>query len=233
MHQTVIALSFAVLTLSGGASAQGKQGTGVYINPDGHLITNRHVVEGGCKKIIIEDLAGNQAGGSILQVSQTHDLALLRSTTRGDHGFFRVNEARDAAIPVRLNENVHIVGFPEGQFGPRGGLVTAFQDPKHGADGYTISLSTTFGASGSPVFDDQGLLIGIVWGKGGTQGSMKAYAVKPQAIFPILSQVRVGTSTPQQAPIKPSVKLTPWERITAIGELGAAITVKVFCLNAA
>ena len=26
---------------------QGSQGTGVFINPDGHVVTNRHVIEGG------------------------------------------------------------------------------------------------------------------------------------------------------------------------------------------
>lgn len=231
MKRLFIALSSALLVLSGGASAAVRQGTGFYVNPDGHLITNRHVVEGGCARVIVEDLAGNRAPGSVVQISRTHDLALLRSSARGVHGFFRVNDARDAAIPPRLNEPVHIIGFPEGEFGPRGGLVTALQDPTHGSDGYTISLSTTFGASGSPVFDDQGLLVGIVWGGG--PGSMKAYAIKAQAIFPMLNQIRVGTSTPQQAPIRTGSKLSPWERITEIGGIGAAVTVKVFCLNAA
>ena len=47
MTRLFIALSPALLALSGGVCADGRQGTGFYVNPDGYLITNRHVVEGG------------------------------------------------------------------------------------------------------------------------------------------------------------------------------------------
>lgn len=216
---------------SGVATAQGSQGTGVYINPDGHVLTNRHVVAGGCSRLFVEDIAGNRAPASISRVSTTHDLALIRSERRtGPHAFFRVNEARDGAVPPALGESVHIVGFPEGEFGPRGGFIAELRDPKHGADGFTIGLGTTFGASGSPVFDDQGLLIGLVWGGADTGASIKAYAVTADAIFPLLSQVRVGTATLQQAPIKAKPQESRWEHIKNIVGTGATVTVKVFCL---
>ena len=46
MTRLVIALSSALLALSGGVCAEGRQGTGLYVNPDGYLITNRHVIVG-------------------------------------------------------------------------------------------------------------------------------------------------------------------------------------------
>jgi S1-C subfamily serine protease len=46
MTRLVIALSSASRALSGSVCAEGRRGTGIYVNPDGYLITNRHVVEG-------------------------------------------------------------------------------------------------------------------------------------------------------------------------------------------
>lgn len=207
------------------------QGTGVVFNPDGHVLTNRHVVESGCGSgLSLEDIGGKRFRARIVKVSRTHDIALLQSEWRGPHAFFRVNDSRDADIPPRMGEQVHIVGFPEGEFAFRGGFVSALQDPRHGADGFGIGLQTTFGGSGSPVFDDSGLLIGLIWAVRKAQdGSLRAYAVRADAIFPLLSEVRVGTATPQQAPNKRKQGQTWHDHAGNIVGEGATMTVKVHC----
>lgn len=207
------------------------QGTGVVFNPDGHVLTNRHVVESGCGTgLWLEDIGGKRYRARILKVARTHDVALLQSEWRGPHAFFRVNESRNADIPPRVEDHVHIVGFPEGEFAFRGGFVSTLQDPRHGGDGFGIGLQTTFGGSGSPVFDDSGLLIGLIWAVRKAQdGSLRAYAVRADAIFPLLSEVRVGTATPRQAPHKRKQGQSWHDHIGDIVGAGAAITIKVFC----
>lgn len=228
-----IAVIAVALSVSQAAAQQVSQGTGVFINPEGHVVTNRHVVEGGCGSgVWLEDVSGERFRAAIVKVSRSHDIALLQSQRRGPHAFFRVNDTRDAAVPPTLGERVHIVGFPEGQFAFRGGLVSTLQDPRHGEAGFGVGLQTTFGGSGSPVFDDSGLLIGIVWGvRKSDDGSLRAYSVRADAIFPLLAEVTVGTATPRQAPHKPKQGQTWLDHAQDIVGTGAAITIKVYCIK--
>lgn len=228
-----ICATVVALAASQSAAQRGSQGTGVFINPDGHVVTNRHVIESGCRSgLWLEDLSGKRFRAEVVKVSRTHDLALLQSQRRGRHAFFRVNDARDAAILPILGEKVHIVGFPEGEFAFRGGFVSTLRDPRHGATGFGVGLQTTFGGSGSPVFDDSGLLIGIVWGvRNSDDGSLRAYSVRADAISPLLSEVRVGTATPGQAPHRPKQGQAWLEHAGDIVRTGAAITVKVYCIE--
>lgn len=229
----MICVGAVVSAASQSAAQEGSQGTGVFINPDGHVVTNRHVIEGGCRSgLWLEDLGGKRIRADIVKVSRTHDLALLQSQRHGPHAFFRVNESRDAAVLPVLGERVHIVGFPKGQFEARGGFVSTLQDPRHGPTGFGVGLQTTFGGSGSPVFDDSGLLIGIVWGvRRSDDGSLRAYSVGADAIFPLLSEVRVGTSTSRQAPHPPKQGQVWLDHAQDIVGTGAAMTVKVYCIQ--
>ncbi len=229
----IIYLVIIALLATQSVAQQGSQGTGVFINPDGHVVTNRHVVEHGCRSgLWVEDIAGKRFRAEIANVSHTHDLALLQSRRQGPHAFFRVNNTRDAAVLPVLGEKVHIVGFPGGEFAFRGGLVSTLQDPRHGRTGFGVGLQTTFGGSGSPVFDDSGLLIGIVWGvRRSEDGSLRAHSVRADAIFPLLSEVRVGTATSQQAPHPPKQGQAWLDHAQDIVGTGAAITVKVYCIE--
>ncbi len=224
---------FVAFAASQSAAQQGSQGTGVFINPDGHVVTNRHVIEGGCRSgLWLEDLGGKRIRADIVKVSRSHDLALLKSERRGPHAFFRVNDTRDTAVLPTLGEQVHIVGFPEGEFAFRGGFVSTLQDPRHGPTGFGVGLQTTFGGSGSPVFDDSGLLIGIVWGvRRSDDGRLRAFSVRADAIFPLLSEVRVGTATSRQAPHPPKQGQVWHDHARDIVGTAATVTVKVYCIQ--
>ena len=55
------------------------------------------------------------------------------------------------------------------------------------------------------------------------------YAVQADAVFPLLAQVRVGTATPSQAPMKQKPGQNDFEHIKDIVGLGAQVTVKILC----
>ena len=155
------------------------------------------------------------------------------------HVYLRVNDQHTHPILPRLNENVHVVGFLEGKFEPRGGQVVSLQDPKHGGRGITLGLSSTFGGSGSPVFDEDGLLVGLLWGGRGATGEFQAngethlnvYALSATAIIPFLIEaaVPIGTASPVDAPFKRGPQEGFWENVDKILNISRHVVVKLYC----
>ena len=213
------------------ASAQSRQGTGVAINPDGDIITNRHIVQNSCGILTVEDLSGNRWRAEIRKVSRRHDLALLRSSRRGAFAYIRVNDSQEKIIDPTANESVHIVGFPGGEFAPRGGFVKTLKDPLHGNDGFSVGLQSTYGGSGSPVFDEGGLLIGLLWGGARDVDSLTVYALKASAFKEILSEVRVGTASRAQSPVPVTARRNAYEQAMEVGATGASSVLRVICTN--
>ena len=213
-------------------------GSGVLISREGHVVTNRHVVPKGCSQAWIEDFKGNRSQARVLQVSTSDDVAILATDRKSDpnrdvHAIFRINEAQTHLLLPRLNESVHISGYPAGEFGPRGGLVSDLQDPVHKERGFTIGLKTTYGASGSPVFDNDGLLIGIVWGGHDDPALATAYAMSTVVLLPLLRSegIKTSRSTPTEAPYRALPGEPLKTRIAQLIGIGMQATVKVFCLQ--
>lgn len=193
--------------LPSGKAQTARLGSGVFINPMGYVLTNRHVVEGGCAQLYVETLEGRRIASRVYRMSDTDDLALVETgVTTKSFAFLRMNESYEAGMPPLRGESVHILGFPDGEFGPRGGFVKFPNDPRHGSRGFTIGLNTTYGASGGPVFDDDGLLVGLIWGGidyiPGSDRPLVAYAIDSEAIIPFIaaSAVVAGTSSRSDAP---------------------------------
>src|SRR5438132_11439746 len=74
-------------------SDQWVTGTGVLINKSGVILTNRHIVEGGCGELYAMDLQGQHSKGQVLRVSSRDDLALIQTERRDTmHVYLRVND---------------------------------------------------------------------------------------------------------------------------------------------
>lgn len=200
------------------------------------ILTNRHIIDQECSYILIVDVAGKKSLGSVLAKSEKDDLAIIQSNRQRSHYIrLRMNETYTHALLPKMEESVHVVGFPEGEFQPRGGLVDSLQDPKHSTRGFSIGLGSTLGGSGSPVFDPNGLFIGLLWG--GTQYRksgvlhIKAYALSAIAIIPFLihNQVGIGTSSITDS----KYRMQPDENYiyTAgkIERIARAVVVQIFC----
>ena len=80
----IIAPIIAAISIVPHATAQPiSQGSGVFINPDGHILTNCHVVESGFKSgLWIEDISRTRSRANIVKVSRTLDIAILRGEQR-------------------------------------------------------------------------------------------------------------------------------------------------------
>lgn len=169
-----LSLLAACLLAATGAQAQMRQamqpvrgtaGTGFYINRDGHLITNDHVVRG-CRAIFVRG-DGAQQQATLVAHDAQRDLAVLK-----------VNAAAPRSIaPLRWNikdlkvgDPLYIYGFPgkEGAQGKSSFARSKLLDMK-GAGGIThwLQLESVAreGNSGGPVLDASGNVIAVVVGR--------------------------------------------------------------------
>lgn len=138
-------------------------GTGFFVTPDGHVVTNAHVVEG-CRSVSVS-MPGNAAPSPALVLARDKDgdLALLATELETSH----VGRLR---MGVRLGEPVAAFGYPlAGLLGTSGnftiGNVTALSGLGEDSRNIQISVPVQGGNSGGPLVDASGNVVGIVSGK--------------------------------------------------------------------
>lgn len=115
------------------------------------------------------------------------DVALIRLNTQQTppeivkNGYFRLENARVDQSTLQLNESLHSIGYPTGQFlstfignsnesTPTFSNLTVSKRPdeyQFQAQGLSIG-----GASGSPVFDEDRNLVGVLWGRAGASDNV-------------------------------------------------------------
>ena len=138
-------------------------GTAFRVSPAGHLVTNRHVVEG-CAAIGL--VSGNKVTARLQLVATDpkHDLALLAGPASTDWAALRA-----ADEPVQ-GEDVLVYGYPlpgmlsaSGQLGA--GMVTALAGIRSDPDQMQIDAPLQRGNSGGPLLDRRGQVVGVVFAK--------------------------------------------------------------------
>ena len=147
--------------------------TAFAVKKDGTLITNRHVVLGESgqrpSRIAVQFARSDQTfRARLITFARDLDLAVVKvDDVLGDVPTI----AGIAAEPPRPGDGVAVIGFPlGGSATPQGGaevprpvlsagIVTRVDDVRLEFDGYGAA-----GASGSPVFRDDGMLIGVLYG---------------------------------------------------------------------
>jgi S1-C subfamily serine protease len=142
----------------------GKTGTGFVISASGHILTNNHVIDG------CGDIRGNlngEADTSLRVVSSDaqNDLALLQGPTTSFKGYARI---RDRA--VHSGDSVVAIGYPyhgllTSDSTVTTGIVSSLSGIMNDTRYLQISAAVQPGNSGGPLFDINGLVIGVVSGK--------------------------------------------------------------------
>ena len=153
-------------------------GTAFAVRPDGHLVTSKHVVAGEegnqrPSRIAIKFADSHQVyQARVVAISQEADLAILKVDISGGVPAIRGLNLR--ADTLRQGDPVAIVGFPLGPdlpmtaFGAgRTVARTSFSAgsiSKNLPDALQIDGYGAEGSSGSPIFDQSGTVIGVVFG---------------------------------------------------------------------
>ena len=133
-------------------------GTGFFVNSQGAMLTNAHVVQD-CRSISVD---GKPA--DIVAVSQTFDLAVVKPSVVDNVTFLTF-----ARTEAGLNADITIAGYP--LHGLLGGLnvsrgsISAMTGLRGDETSVQISAPVQPGNSGGPVIDRSGNLVGVVVSK--------------------------------------------------------------------
>jgi S1-C subfamily serine protease len=137
-------------------------GTGFFVNTDGYLVTNAHVVNE-CNSIVIFSSKRESDKATLVATDTTNDLAILRTILKPE-------TTATIRSGVRLGENVAAFGFPlagtlasSGNFTP--GSVTALSGLGDDSRYLQISAPVQPGNSGGPLLDQSGAAVGVVSAK--------------------------------------------------------------------
>jgi serine protease Do len=137
------------------------QGSGFFVDDQGHIVTNNHVVEGATDITVVLD-NGDELSAKLVGTDPSTDLAVLKVKPSGEQRFVRFSENAD----LRVGDYVLAVGNPFGLGGSvTSGIVSALGREGGSANPYAdfiqIDASINRGNSGGPTFDLRGNVVGV------------------------------------------------------------------------
>jgi S1-C subfamily serine protease len=156
-------------------STQFYTGTGFGVTPDGKLLTNRHVVAGASGNQRVRRMAvqfHNRSEvwrGRVERVAPDADIAVVQIT---DPGTYPVVSGFNQGATLESGSPIALLGFPGyggGNAVPNATLVTGTVMEIVGDSLLRLDAFSGVGASGSPILDRDGRVIGIEFG--GERGS--------------------------------------------------------------
>jgi len=175
-------------------------GTGYFINREGYVVTNNHVVEN-CSVVRVKSTTGRDQSASVVTRDTKNDLALVKTSIRG---------AKPVAIRIgaRLGEQVAAFGFPHADFLATSGNftmgnITGLVGIKDDTSQLQMSAPIHAGNSGGPLLDMSGNVVGTVVAKIGMKMAevtgdipqLLGFAVKAPILAAFLDSNGVAYST--------------------------------------
>lgn len=221
--QTIAAeLAAKAGTPSAPTERRGVYGSGVVVSRTGDVITNEHVVQG-CSKIRIQPL-GVEA--RLVAKDAKNDLALLHL----DGGTLPAPIRFRAGRGLRMGDELVVVGYPlRGILSSNAivttGIVNALSGANDDTTAFQMSATVQPGSSGGPIFDSNGLLVGIVRARMLPTGPIAAQNVNFGINLPTLSNF-LDAHTVDYTATAPATKPMPLTDITAMAQKS---TVQVEC----
>jgi len=138
-------------------------GTGFFINQDGLILTNRHVVDGGKTFMVMMD-DGSRGAAEIVAMDEEQDLALVRLKSKEEktYSFARLSEKDSPGDGAECT----VIGFPlidrlGGSIKITRGIVSSSAATVIGPD-VMIDARVNPGNSGGPILDKHGNVMAIV-----------------------------------------------------------------------
>lgn len=182
------------------ASASKSSGSGFAVSNNGIIATNAHVVEG-AKKVFITGgiLNGQKYECEVLLVDSKNDLALLK--IKQDAHSWNLPYIMGGSIS-RVGTSVYTLGYPLIEtMGTEIKLTDGIISSKTGFQGdfsmYQTSIAVQPGNSGGPLFDNNGVVVGVVSAKHGNAENA-SYAVKVNYLLGLLHSLDDSPSLPEK-----------------------------------
>ena len=136
------------------------QGSASSVHSSGIVLTTYHQVSG-LERLTLRVLNGDTYAARVLDFDEGLDLALVKAQAP-----LRATVSVGDARSLRMGSPLMAITSPLGlDFSAVNGIVSSMDRKYRGHDMIQTDLPASPGSSGGPVFDGQGLLIGIVMGK--------------------------------------------------------------------
>ncbi|MDT3686344.1 MAG: trypsin-like peptidase domain-containing protein [Pseudorhodoplanes sp.] len=144
-------------------NGRGGVGSGVIISPDGLVLTNSHVVDGG-REVLLTDSEGREMEGRVLGNDRDTDLALLRANAGDNLPFALLGNSKK----LRRGQLVVAIGNPLGfESTVTAGVISALGRTLRAQSGRLIEdviqtdAALNPGNSGGPLVSSHGEVVGI------------------------------------------------------------------------
>lgn len=172
------------------------QGTGFLVNSDGYIITNYHIIEGAnnVKVLGIKGDFNTTFEAEVVAIDRQCDLALLKVESKivtfdtPPYKFVTSKNTNQA-------ESIYTLGYPikeilGNEIKITNGIINSKSGYKGSISEFQISASIQPGNSGSPLFNENGELIGVISSKiQSNEIENVGYALKSDYLIVFLNQV--------------------------------------------
>ncbi len=171
-------------------------GTAFLIDCKGYLITNAHVLQGTGATVINR---GHEFEAKIVAIDRSKDLAILKIND-DDYKPLASLPYSIKKTNVQMGEELFTLGYPTDQISYSLGYLSAELGYQGDTTSCQISLNANPGNSGSPVFNKNGDIVGILTAKQ-SQAEEVVFAVKSKGIYQMIDELRENDTTIQKIKI--------------------------------
>jgi serine protease Do len=165
-------------------------GTGFLIDGKGYLITNAHVVRN-AKEIDVQNTLGNYHA-RLIRLDPQADLALLKIDDTAYHAFNGLPYGISKS-DGDLGEDLFTLGYPRPEIVYNKGYLSAATGFEEDTTTFQLTIAANPGNSGTPVFNNDGEVIGVVnSSQHNAQGMV--FAVRSRNIFRAVDSIKADSS---------------------------------------
>ena len=133
-------------------------GTGFFINSRGHIVTNYHVIYGADQAVIRTQAGRRYPVKKIVAENKEADLVLITADIPGQE----ISPIEVSGKLPEVGEKIYAIGHPMGlEKTVSEGIVSAIRKMPQLGDIIQISAAISPGSSGGPVFNSNGVVIGV------------------------------------------------------------------------
>ena len=200
--------SIVVIAVAGKRKKDDRSGSGFFVSSDGVIVTNYHLIKK-ARRIYVK-LRDNTAFSrvKVVNLDVPRDIAVLRIDAKGFKSVKLGNSDK-----VTIGQRVVAIGNPLGlENTVSDGLVSAIRPSDQGMKLLQISVPLSSGSSGSPLFNLQGEVIGVV-AASMSQGQSLNFAIPINEVKPRL--VRFLPPEPSPKRIEAEAKTAPKSAVKA------------------
>ena len=158
-------VSTVTYALTYGTRIEYAAGTGFFVSPFGHIVTNYHVVRD-CSEGYMELRGAINGKATLVGYDQKYDLALLQADLNSPS----VGTLLATTRSIRIGDKVMVMGYPlshseSGEYKIATAQVVGVTGPTGEPQWLQFSDAAQKGNSGGPLLDQAGNIIGVVTGK--------------------------------------------------------------------